>query len=355
MNDKNITLNKQTEDALFNEIRKGINENTISNENAQKVFNTLSTVDSVSTEALKKAHEETESTDYTENEKMETDTPVVGVDNIQPSIVDYNEVFKDYNIHTKDVNILFSLIDKYKRGENINYYNHLPESIKAIADGIRSMSDINGVKMGKNVAAKYILNEFIHDAKMNNAFNTYFEEMSEAMIEMNEGYKDIISKSFDETFKRINEIEAENPEQAEKIRLVKKAFDDAITFERQLEYVEKISASKLTKFTNRYNSETAYFNNLVNTTDVKIPDIRQLSNIIFKALPQFSINDINKFIITICKTSYDLNMNNIVDLAYTYKMISSIYEYKFTNNYISKEAEELFGNIAKVITAIINK
>lgn len=327
----------------------------LTDEETKKVYDKMASIDAASTEALIKAHEETESTKYTESEKIETDQPIVGIDNVQPSTEDYKEVFNEYSLQTNDIDKLFSLIEKYKKSENINYYNDLPESIKSIADGVRSISSTNGAPIGKNAAAKYILNEFIHDAKMNNAFNTYIEEINNAVSEMNEGYKNIISKTFDETFKKIDQIEAENPEQAEKIRLVKKSFDDAITFKKQLEYAEKISANKLKKITKKYSQETAYFNNLVNVTDVKIPNIRELPDIIFKALPQFSIKDIEKFIIVICKSSYELNMNNTLDLAYIYKMINSIYEYKFTIKYNSKEAEELFGNIAKVITVIINK
>ena len=331
----------------------------LTDEQVSKVYNELAEVDQASTNALKKAEEETESSNYTELEKIETESYITDIGSINAEVNestdDYKELFEQYNLTENDVKSMIDIVDKFKRNIDMNYYQVLPESLKNIADGMRSVAIKQGVKASKNDSARFILNELVHDAKMNNAFNTYIEEINATALEMDEQYKLLISDAFNQAFNKINDLEVSDPEQAKKLKAVKAAFEDAISFNKQLQYVEKTTANKLQKYAKKYSNETAYFNNLVNVTDVKIPDIRELPQIIYKALPQFSINEINVFIVVICKSVYNIDMENIVDLAYIYKMISSIYDYKFTNNYLSEDAEKLFGNIAKVITAIINK
>lgn len=335
------------------------NKTELTNKQITGIYNGLAEVDNASAEALERASKETESKEYTELEKIDSSSPIVGIDNPADVIendTDYKELFEQYNLTEKDVTSMIDIIDKYKRNIKMNYYDALPQSLKNIADGMRSIAIKQGMKATKNDSASFILNEFIHDAKMNNAFNTYIKEINETSLEMNEEYKLLMTNAFNEAFNKINDLEVSDPEQAKKLKAVKAAFEDAISFKKQLEFVEKTTRNKLRKYNNkRYINETAYFNNLVNITDVKIPDIRELPQIIHKALPQFTDQEINAFIIVICKSVYDIDMNNVVDLAYVYKMINTIYDYKFTNDYYSEDAEKLFGNIAKVITTIINK
>lgn len=333
------------------------NENTaLSKEQEKKIFDFLSSIDNKSIENLESAKKETEEIQYSDITVQENNDDLVGI-NINETESDYHEIFNEYSISNDDAITLLSIIEKYKNQEDIDFYILLPDSIKIMADGIKEASITQGIKCNKNDSAKFILNEIIHDAKITNAFNTFSEELNKSVIEMNEEYSKILTDAFDEAFANIDKIEAENPEQAIKIKKVKQAFDEATTFKRQLDYLnEKITANKLNKLLTKYSNETAYFNNLVNVTDVKIPDIRKLLTIIHDNLPQYDINDIKKFIIIICKSCYNINMEDIAELAYVYKMINNIYECGFINKDIkSEKAIIIFENISEVITAIINK
>lgn len=338
------------------------NDNTITDTQIHEVYNKLDE-ENTSKEALENAQELTESSDYTEVEKIENSNDAivpgigtVNLDEIKETDKDYKEVLDAYNLSEEDAVNLIEVINKYKKNKKINYYELLPESIKAIADGFRSLGIKENYKMGKNEAAKAVLSEFIHDAQLNNTMDAFSSELNNTIAEMNAGYDKLLLEAFDDAFSKLDSIEAENPEQAAKIRLVKESFEEAITFNRQKAYVEKTSANKIRKFVSRYKNEVSYFNNRVNVTDVKIPDINELFPIIHNALPHFTDDEIKKFIIVICKSSYDLDVkNNIGDLAYIYKLVSNIYGYKFTNNFHDETATKIFGNIAEVITCIIYK
>lgn len=322
------------------------------------VYEKLADIDSASVEALKNANEETENSNYEEITEQDIDIgDLTGIDTtVYETESDYNEVFKEYNLTNDDIIILSELIQKYKNNIDMNYYEAIPKSIKKLADGIRIASISQGMKCTKNDSAKFIIKEMIHDAKMANAFNTFTNDLSQSVVEMNEKYNQYLTEAFDEAFKNIDKIEIENPEQAEKIKKVKAAFDNAITFDKQLEYIEKTTVNKLNKYSKRYYNEVAYFNNLVNVTDVKIPNIGELLTIIQNMLPEYDIEDIKKFIVVICKSSYDIDMNDVIQLAYIYKMINSIYEAKFiAQKQMPEVTQKVFGNISKVITAIINK
>lgn len=270
---------------------------------------------------------------------------------------DYREVFKNYEINELEANIMLKLIDKYNNKEKYDFYPELPKVFKGIADGMRNLAIKEGAPISKNDAAKMVLQEIAHDAEFNNAMDSFQNEINSTVIEMNTGYSKILNEAFEDAFAKIDEYETTDPEQAEKIRAVKKAFDDSMNFDRQLEYINKNSINKLRKFIDRFSSERIYFNKLVNTTDVKVPDIGELLLIIHRELPEYEVDDIKVFLIAIIKTSYSLNVEkNIADMAYIYKLINNIYTYKFITDTTNDEtATLLFGNIAKVLDCIKNK
>ena len=49
-----------------------------------------------------------------------------------------------------------------------------------------------------------------------------------------------------------------------------------------------------------------------------------------------------------------MDTENIVDLAYIYRLVSNIAAFEFNTDFESEYAKELFGNITPVIQKIIN-
>lgn len=265
----------------------------------------------------------------------------------------YDEVFSQYDISTEDGIKLFDLINKFKNGEDINYYNECPEKIQYIIDGLRVTGE---GKIGRNAAAKVLLDSFINDAKFNAAVDQYTEEMSELMLDTNKTFGEMFSSSINELYSDefLERLKTEDPESIAKVENMKNIFKESRLFKAQLNYLDKISIKKLKKA--KYESECAYFNKKMNnnTFNIKVPKIETLYPIIKKARAGFTEAQIKLFIITICKSCYSVDPNNIEELALVYRMISGITAYEHSVSFEDEDADELFENISNVIRKIIN-
>ena len=342
----------------------GVSVEPLTDEQVHHVYDKLSEVDKVSTDNLNNASEETESSNYTieDNTEIQAIDEIPGV-NITPASIaesvketekDIREIFDEYDLDDNSIVEMLKVIDEYKAGNQSSLYSRLPASIKKMVDGI-FMTETNAhgnvsikqVIPMKNNIAKMLVDSFINDAKISASVENFNSEMASAINEMNTEYDSMIGNAIDNTFNRIEEIRATDPDQAERIEVMKKAFDDAITFEKQLEFANKTSWNKFNKLLRRYEDEVIYFNNRVNNNfaGVKVPNVDELVPIIKYALPQYNENHIKKFIICICRTMEDVD--TLAGIAYEYKMISSIYKYKYTN--IDEAGEAIFNNISKVI------
>lgn len=331
--------------------------NTITEDQASKIFNTLTDEAPDSTEKLKEAEEVTQLTEYSEIEEMSNDQFIPGTieETIHETVEDTKEVLETYGITDNEATNMVELIDKYKKNVNMDYYSALPENFKAIADGIREYGGPDGQKIGKNQSAMLLLDELIHDSQFNNAMDSFQKEINDAVYDMNREYNKLFTDAFNETFAKIDDLKISDPEQAEKIIAVKQAFENATNFDKQKEYLQTYSAKKLAKLLSHYDTQISFFNKYINVTEVKVPDVGELFPIIKKNLPEYSDNDIKLFILAICKTCFALDFeHNVADMAYIYKLISNIYMYKFTE-VASAEDFLLFGKIADVIDSLQHK
>ena len=145
---------------------------------------------------------------------------------------------------------------------------------------------------------------------------------------------------------------SEDPEKAERIQSIKNAFDESIKFERQFNFAKHTPTNKFNKLLNRYKDDVYYFNKRLNNNNfgIKFQNIEDLIPVIKSALPQYVEDDIKKFIICICRTIE--NTDELAGIAYEYRMIASIYKYKFVP--IDEKGEIIFENISKVIEAILS-
>ena len=344
-----------------------LNMTVLTDEQVEHVYDELSEVDKASTENLAAAEAETESSNYTseDNNEIETMEEIPGVNvipsNIAESIeedeADIKDVLNNYDLDDESMIQMLKLIDEYKAGNQSSIYSRLPAKMQEMVNGIL-MTETNGaisfkqITSMRNSIAKMLINSFISDAKISAAVDDFNEEMSSTINEMNKEYDNMVGDAIDSVFNRIEEIRAENPEQAERIESVKNAFDAATTFEKQLEFAKHTSAGKFNKYLIRYKDDVYYFNKKVNNNaaGVKVSNIEEIVPIIKMALPQYTEEDIKKFVICICRTVS--NTDELAEISYQYRMISSIYRYKFTP--IDEKGEIIFGNISKVIDAILS-
>lgn len=358
-------MNKETEIIMLNNL--GMNANIITDEEIHHVYTELSSADKASTDNLTTAKEETETSNYTsaDNNTINVLEEIPGVDVLPANIAetinedenDIKDVLGEYDLDDESTIQMLKLIDEYKAGEQSSLYSKLPEKMKTMVNGIL-MTETNGninpkqITGMRNSIAKMLIDSFISDAKISAAVDEFNEEMHSTVHEMNSEYDNMMSDAIDSVFSRIEEIRSENPDQANRIESVKNAFDSATTFEKQLEFAKHTSSNKFNKFLDRYKDNVFYFNKRVNsnTAGVKVNNIEELLPIIKAALPQYTEEDIKKFIICICKTIE--NTDELAGIAYEYRMVASIYKYKFVA--IDDKGEIIFKNISKVIDAILS-
>lgn len=360
-------------------------KNTLTNDEVSKIYETLdSKGENTNKEALEKAHEETESTSYNNITPIESKgigTPQVDdetlkaaglsdeyikelkslpdVDTtINESENNYRDLFKEYGISDDDSVALFKIIMQYKNdGIAQGLYNKLPPTVKNLADGLIVVGKTESAKVSKDNAAKILIDSFIGDAKFSASIDEFNEEMNNLLISSTEEYKSLMNGYIESVYKDIDKIKTEDPEKAEALSKIKQAFEDAEIYAKESEWLDHISAKKLKKITqNSFDNECFYFNKKVNTTEIKLPDIRGAYPIIKKALPGYTELQIKEFIIAICKSSYNLDVNKIEDLAYIHRSIENIFAFRVLDKAVfeSDLAKKVFGNISVVINKIIN-
>lgn len=331
--------------------------NNLTDSKVHDIYNTLAPLDADSTNKLNDAHNETLNMDDASTEEMKVDDAIPGVDAIpdnmsSKSISDDNikDTLSNYDLSDEDTLTMVNIINDYMDGNTENLYEKLPKDFKYSIDNIVA----NFSNISKEKATKFVLDELIHDSSLSEVFDEYNYSIQETLNNMNKEYASIMNEAFNETFNKIEELEVSDPEKAEKIKSIKIAFEESTTFNKQLEFLNNVSKNKLNKWYKRYEYEVEYFNTRVknNIAKIKLPNVSLLSDIISSALPQYKKDEINKFILIICKSSYKLDMNNIIDISYLYKMICSIYNYRYT--LIDEKGEVIFSNISKVIEKIIS-
>lgn len=339
----------------------------LTDEQVHQVYEALSEVDKTSTDNLAAAEEETASCDYTseDNNEIKATEEIPGV-NVTPSNIvetinetkkDIKEVLDAYDLDDESTIQMLKVIDEYKAGKQDSLYLRLPEKIKEMVNGIiltETHGNVNPKELSsyRNSIAKMLIDNFISDAKISAAVDDFNTEMFSTVNEMNTEYDNMLKDAIDNVFNKIEEIRVENPEQAERIESVKNAFDNATTFEKQLNFAKHTPPKKFDKLLNRYKDDVYYFNKKVNnnTFEVKVSNIEEIIPAIKLALPQYTEEDIKKFVICICRTIEDVE--TLAGIAYEYRMVASICKYNFVA--IDKKGEIIFENISKVIDAILS-
>lgn len=278
---------------------------------------------------------------------------------IEETEANYKDTFKEYGITDEDSIELLKIIMQYKKdGISQGLYSKLPQTVKNLADGLVIVGKGESMKVSKDNAAKVLIDSFINDAKFSKSIDDFDEEMNSLVMSTSKEYKMLMNEYIEEMYKDIDKIRVEDPEKAQTLENIKKAFEDAAKYTKELEYLDHISAKKLKKITqNSFDSECFYFNKKVNTTEITLPNIQDVYPIIKKALPNFTELQIKEFIVIMCKASYNLDViNKIEDLAYIYRAVENIFTFRVIDmaDFESDFAKEVFGNVSVVIKKIIN-
>ena len=325
---------------------------TLTEEQEKLIYDRLDGVDE--TPKVEEDYEEEENPELEEVE-LDPNDPGINISEIEPTQEDVKATLANYGLDDDAALKLYKTINEYRNGVKKDYYSELPQTFQNIANGLRKFSLQQGHPISKNDAAMLVLKDMLEDAQLERAMNDIQREQDQLIAEMSTEYGKIFNDTYEEIFNSIDEIEAKDPEEAEKIRKVKQAFDDANSMERLKEFVKTTNINKLRKKAdNRFDDEVYYFNKKVNVTDVKIPDVGALVDVIHRWLPERSITAIKRLVIAIALHIDEIDVDkDVLQLAYVFRLMTNIYSFSFLSGEEQLEsATELFRKLDEVMTII---
>lgn len=278
-----------------------------------------------------------------------------------------------------------TLISKYKKDKSYPVYKNMPESMK---DTVRQIAMANGIPAtGWNHVACMILEEFINDSNIDEAFVDLEREIDKA-LEMpsvvdlySEHTKNVMETYIPEMAEKIKD---EFPDKAARLLAVKEAFTKSYTFTFAKESYS--TNSRVRKMIRRWERERENvleaFNYLNSKSNFKMNDCTQLPEVLADILideplqvaemcrkseeeiPErymklldldVSMQDIYQFCILICESCRNMNPDDVIDASYMYYMIKNIIVLRHTQEAKTDFAIELISNICDTIVFIRNK
>ena len=328
---------------------------TLTDDQVKEVYDSLQEADPDSINKLAEAEAETERSNYTEIEEMvPEDAPqVLPEDVVKQSILDYN-----MGISEDDALALAKVALEYRADKTIKVYDKMPDGVKKYIATIQM--NINrptnrSNKISKENAAKFFIDSFLNDAELQMALEEFNTQLNDAYTSMDSEISKLFSDAYEEEFAKIDEYRDEDPEKADRIEKIKNAFDEAKPpFQKLLDWIEPRHRKILFKRAEfRFTDETFYFNKLVNVTDVRVPNIRDLLEVIKAYMPDKTDIEVKRFIVAVCRHVMDYDFTDLGNVAYIYRFVDNIYKYKFLSTAVDDdESKALFGAISAVIDKI---
>lgn len=278
-----------------------------------------------------------------------------------------------------------TLISKYKKDKSYPVYKNMPESMK---ETVRQIAIANGIPAtGWNQVACMILEEFINDSNIDEAFVDLEKEIDKA-LEM-PSVVDLYSehtKNVMETYipEMADKIKDEFPDKAERLLAVKEAFTKSYTFSFAKESYDKNARVRkmIRRWGREYKNVLDAFNYLNSKSNFKMNDCTQLPEVLAEVLinepnmtaemhiksneevPEryqklldldVSMKDIYQFCILICESCINMNPDDVIDASYMYYMVKNIIVLRHTQEAKTDFAIELINNICDTITFVRNK
>jgi len=261
----------------------------------------------------------------------------------------------NYGLKDADIAALLPIIDKFRAGEDLNWYNLMPEAIKVMIT--KECIEVNNHSMSaKKLFASELISGLIRDAGIdkiaidlqeitNNAF-----DISGIMNMTLDYQKTVLETKFQELY---SNLEAEGKfEKAKTIQDVSNAYKQSYTYENFITAVKtgklKVKQFDIDKY-KRYVSEFNY--KYEKDTPFVINDISGIAPVLRRKLPQFEVHQIIKFIIAFCKYCNNLDSKSVVDHTYMSYTIINIMNLDLI---VSNQEENAFTNtiLANLNTAI---
>lgn len=243
----------------------------------------------------------------------------------KPSILSIDHMSEE------DLTKILGLANRIIKKEKVSAYKELPDNVKEMIDNhikesglLLQLPNVAAINRAKNVIAEELMQEFINNINVNRAKSDFAKELEALYIK---SAKDIneVSVEFMETRNEAYREAADKIEDPKKKKMLLDILDrieEATNLTELKEFAKKckIKPIELEKPDNRVFSRflAKYKNSSNNMYDIKLAQKALLRNILDT---NYTVNDINSFLIAFCKQVMNYDVENPLDHAYMYYVI----------------------------------
>jgi hypothetical protein len=267
----------------------------------------------------------------------------------------------NYGLTDADVAALLPIIDKYRSGEKLNWYNVLPDKIKDMIN--KECLAVNNISVAaKKLFAEELIKGIIRDAGIDRVIIDFQQAVNKAfdisgIMKMTLDYQStIFEKKYLEIIEKLEK--SGNTEKAELLRKVCAAYKQSYTYE---DFIKAVKSGKIKvkdfdrKKYKRFISEFNY--KYEKDTPFIIEDISKMAPILLRKFSaQFTVEQIINFVIAFCKYTGNMDAKYVVDHTFMSYAIINIINIEL----ITKDQEEtaftniLLNNIESAIKIVNN-
>lgn len=275
------------------------------------------------------------------------------------------------NVDTQDALKLIEVMNRYKSGEKFNVFEALPDSLKqAIA---KEAMSVGADKATINFFAKSFINDLVNNTYLDEEIKDFNKELKEVLAPMNNIAGTIMDEYSDEVYHKFtnnledkaNEIQDTDPDKANELREVSKAFNDAISLKRVCDIIEKTPSLINKAYKNARDNWTSFRNEYDKKVSLVNPSPRTIQyyetglyNTKFSK--DYSPEYMRTIIVLVANTVLRaVEENTLTEHVYAYYASNAMYTIAFTannsevNNIVMNALNSIFEKIDEYMAPLL--
>lgn len=275
------------------------------------------------------------------------------------------------NVDTQDALKLIEVMNRYKSGEKFNVFEALPDSLKQ-AIAAEAMS-VGADKATINFFAKSFINDLVNNTYLDEEIKDFNKELKEVLAPMNNIAGTIMDEYSDEVYHKFtnnledkaNEIQDTDPDKANELREVSKAFNDAISLKRVCDIIEKTPSLINKAYKNARDNWTSFRNEYDKKVSLVSPSPRTIQyyetglyNTKFSK--DYSPEYMRTIIVLVANTVLRaVEENTLTEHVYAYYASNAMYTIAFTannsevNNIVMNALNSIFEKVDEYMAPLL--
>ena len=257
------------------------------------------------------------------------------------------EAFNKYKIslNDKDLDKTIQLMGEFYKDRTLRLYDALPKSVQTAIDKI--CKGMWGMGIRENFNRDNLAQGLFENVINNMGCELALMQLSDETVVKAKDMRDRFNKMYSDIFNSIDEIREEDPERAELIANIKKTFEEAESFSRQIEFMKNDIPKNVRRYYMHFNATCYEFNKKVNVTPVKMHNIDHVYAFLRKRLGRdYTTDEIKAFVTLLCRSTMNLDFDNIVNVAYVYRLLDNILKHNLAPD---DTLDTLLKNVQDVI------